>query len=103
VLLALEEAENAFVAIDVSRRSELELVTAEEAARNAVTLARSQYQAGLIDFSTLLDSERSLLVSEDARAGAAGDRAVAAIQLYKALGGGWENAPAPGSLTTAFP
>jgi len=103
VLLALEEAENAFVAIDVSRRSELELITAEEAARNAAILSRSQYQAGLIDFSTLLDSERSLLVSEDARAGAIGDRAVATIQLYKALGGGWENAPAPRSLTSAFP
>ena len=59
---------------------------AEEAARNAATLARSQYQVGLIDFATLLDAERSLLVSEDARAGARAARATATIQLYKALG-----------------
>jgi outer membrane protein TolC len=25
------------------------------------------------------------------------------VQLYKALGGGWENAPAPRSLTSTFP
>ncbi len=68
-------------------------VIAEEAARNAATLARSQYQVGLIDFATLLDAERSLLVSEDARAGALAARATATIQLYKALGGGWDVAP----------
>ena len=103
VLVALEEAENALVAISVTERRERELVVAEEAARNATALARSQYQAGVIDFSSLLDAERSLLTTETSRATAHADRAAATVQLYKALGGGWENAPTPRSLTSTFP
>ena len=103
VLVALEESENALVAISVTERRERELVIAEDAARNATTLARGQYQAGIIDFSNLLDAERSLLTTETSRAAARADRANAAVQLYKALGGGWENAPAPRSLTSTFP
>jgi NodT family efflux transporter outer membrane factor (OMF) lipoprotein len=101
VLAALEDTENALVAIDANARREAELVIAVEAARNAAILARSQYQVGLIDFQALLDSERSLLSSEDTRAGARADRATASIQLFKALGGGWESAPAPRTLTAA--
>jgi NodT family efflux transporter outer membrane factor (OMF) lipoprotein len=103
VLIALEEAENALVAVDVSARRERELIVAEEAARNAAALARSQYQAGIIDFSALLDAERTVLTSESGRASAQADRAIAAVQLFKALGGGWEDAPAPRTLTTPFP
>lgn len=103
VLVALEEAENALVAVDVSERRERELIVAEEAARNAAALARSQYQAGIIDFSALLDAERTQLTSESGRASAQADRAIAAVQLFKALGGGWEDAPAPRTLTTPFP
>ncbi len=103
VLVALEESENALVAISVTERRERELAVAEEAARNATALARSQYQAGIIDFANLLDAERSLLTTETSRAAAHADRAAATVQLYKALGGGWENAPSPRSLTSTFP
>ena len=89
LLAAVEDTENALVAVDSAQRREAQLVVAEEAARNAVLLARSQYQAGLIDFQTLLDNERSLLATEDSRAGARADRAAASIRLFKALGGGW--------------
>jgi multidrug efflux system outer membrane protein len=92
LLAAVEETENALVAADVAERREVELVVAEEAARNAAVLARSQYQAGLIDFQTLLDTERSLLTTEDSRATARADRAAASIRLFKALGGGWDPA-----------
>ena len=90
LLAAVEDTENALVAVDATERRESQLVVAEEAARNATGLARSQYQAGLIDFQTLLDNERSLLATEDSRAGARADRATATIRLFKALGGGWE-------------
>lgn len=94
LLAAVEDTENALVAADVAERREAELVVAEEAARNAAVLARSQYQAGLIDFQTLLDTERSLLTTEDSRATARADRAAASIRLFKALGGGWDPAAA---------
>jgi len=99
VLTALEEVENALSALSTSERREREILVAETASRNAVLYARSQYRAGLIDFQTLLDSERSLLSSQDSRATARADRATATVQLYKALGGGWQSAPLPASAT----
>jgi len=95
VLTALGEVENALTSNTNSRRREVELVRAEEASRNATLYARSQYRAGLIDFQQLLESERSLLSSQDSRATARADRANASVQLYRALGGGWQGAPEP--------
>ena len=66
---------------------------AVDAAEAAALYARSQYSAGLTDFLTLLQSEQSLLSARDALAGSQGDQALAAVQLYLALGGGWEPAP----------
>lgn len=101
VLLALEETENALTQVAASERREREILVADEASNNAVLLARSQYNAGLLDFQSLLDSERSLLSSRESRVGARADRAVAVIQLYKALGGGWQAAPLPPSVTSS--
>ncbi|SNS08005.1 efflux transporter, outer membrane factor (OMF) lipoprotein, NodT family [Sphingomonas laterariae] len=103
VLTALEEVENALTALTAAERREREVVTAAEAAENAVILARSQYRAGLIDFQALLESERSLLVTQDSRATARSNRATATVQLYKALGGGWEAAPMPATALSKRP
>ncbi len=102
VLVALEEVENALRGITAAEQRERALIVAEEASRNATLLARLQYRSGLIDFQTLLDAERSLLSSQDGRASARAARATATVQLYKALGGGWQAAPAPaaGTYTT---
>ncbi len=73
---------------------------AAQAARAAAALARSRYLAGLIAYSTVLDTERTLLSVEDEEKTAESDGTLAVIQLYKALGGGWESAP---SSETAQP
>ncbi|HEX5378612.1 MAG TPA: efflux transporter outer membrane subunit [Phenylobacterium sp.] len=99
VLTALEDVENALVAVDAAERRETSLVAADAAARNSADLARLQYRTGLTDFQSLLESERTLLSSQDSLASARADRAVAAVQLYKALGGGWQAAPPPSSIT----
>jgi outer membrane protein TolC len=56
-------------------------------------LAEQRYASGLIDFLTVLDSQRTVLNLEDDLAGSTGELAAAQIQLYKALGGGWSVAP----------
>jgi NodT family efflux transporter outer membrane factor (OMF) lipoprotein len=89
LLSALEDVENALAALDNSHAREEALGLAAEAARNAAELARQRYSAGLTDFQTVLDTERSLLGVEDSLAVASANRATALIQLYKALGGGW--------------
>lgn len=98
VLTALSEVEDALAAVSSARGREASLAVAAEAARNAALLARHRYQAGLIDFQSVLDTERSQLAVEDALAAARADRVSSMIRLYKALGGGWtaaqqENTP----------
>ena len=66
--------------------------------QDAPLLARIQYRSGRTDFQSLLESERTLLSSQDSLASARVARAAAAVQLYKALGGGWQAAPEPSSV-----
>ena len=67
----------------------MQITVAESSAETSLLYARSQYRAGLIDFQSLLEAERSLLSTQDGRTSARAARATALIQLYKALGGGW--------------
>ncbi len=89
VLTALEEVENALVALANSGQRAAALASAAESARNAALLARQRYASGLIDYQTVLDTERSVLSIEDSLAAAQAEQVSALIRLYKALGGGW--------------
>jgi NodT family efflux transporter outer membrane factor (OMF) lipoprotein len=89
VLTALQEVENALVALARNRERVEALANAAESARNAALLAQQRYSAGLIDFQSVLDTERSVLSIEDSLASARADGVLALIRLYKALGGGW--------------
>jgi NodT family efflux transporter outer membrane factor (OMF) lipoprotein len=89
VLAALQDAENALSALARSREREQALAAAATAARNAADLARQRYGAGLIDFQSVLDTERTRLSVEDGLASARADGVQALVRLYKALGGGW--------------
>ena len=60
-----------------------------DAADNSALLARSQYQAGLTDFRTLLTAENQLLSARNQLVSAQADRAIAFVRLTQALGGGW--------------
>jgi NodT family efflux transporter outer membrane factor (OMF) lipoprotein len=97
VLSALHEVENALVALARNGERTEALAIAAESANNAAELARQRYAAGLIDFQSVLDTERSVRAAEDALASSRADRVLALIRLYRALGGGWsppENYPA---------
>jgi NodT family efflux transporter outer membrane factor (OMF) lipoprotein len=89
VRTAIEELENAIGTARAVVAKETALTEADAAATQAVSLARLRYQSGLIDFQSLLDAERTALSSQLSLAQAHADRALAAIRLYKALGGGW--------------
>ena len=89
VLSALQEVENALVALARNRERSEALAIATASANNAAELARQRYTAGLIDFQSVLDTERSVRVIEDSLATSRADGVLALIRLYKALGGGW--------------
>ena len=89
ILGALEDVESAAVA----RRTASERVAINEealdAASNSALLARSQYEAGLTDFRTLLTAESALLSARNQLTSSQADRASAFVRLTQALGGGW--------------
>jgi outer membrane protein TolC len=89
VLTALQDVENALVALARNRERSEVLFRAAEAARSAAQLARQRYGAGVIDFQSVIDTERTVLSVEDSLASSRADGVLALIRLYKALGGGW--------------
>lgn len=89
VLVSFQEVEDALAAVNTARQREDHLQRAAEQARRAYTLSKVRYDAGSIDFRTLLDTQGSQLSAEDNYAQARLERLSAAIALYKALGGGW--------------
>jgi outer membrane protein, multidrug efflux system len=98
VLTALEEVENALVAVANASERRARLTLATDAARETLQIAEQRYASGLADFLSVLDSQRTLLTLEDQLASSTGELASAQIQLYKALGGGWS--PAAESIAT---
>lgn len=100
VLTALQEVEDALVALrgDIERVSRLKL--ASEAASNAALMARQRYDSGLDDFQTVLDTQRALLSTQDNVASANADISSDHVRLYKALGGGWQASEA--EITTSL-
>ncbi|HZC38608.1 MAG TPA: efflux transporter outer membrane subunit [Sphingomicrobium sp.] len=90
VLSGLEDVENSVQALESAKARQAQLAISVEASNNAAIYARSQYRSGLIDFLTLLQSEQTLLSARDQLASAEADQALALVQLYIALGGGWQ-------------
>jgi outer membrane protein, multidrug efflux system len=99
VLTALEETEDALVnySNEQSRRERLE--HAVQSNEEAVKLSTDRYRAGLTDFLSVLDAQRELYANEDLLAQSLTSQTLDLIALYKALGGGWENA-FPGSANS---
>lgn len=89
ILTALEDVENALVGYAEERERRQALVEATQAAARAAELARNQYTSGLVDFQTVLDTERTLLSFQDQLAQSKAQVTSNLISLYKALGGGW--------------
>jgi NodT family efflux transporter outer membrane factor (OMF) lipoprotein len=89
ILGVLEDVENALVSYAQEQCRWDDLREATQAAQTAVELAQYNYQAGLTDFSSVLDAQRSLFSFQDQLAQSNGTVTANLIRLYKALGGGW--------------
>jgi multidrug efflux system outer membrane protein len=99
VLTAQQDVENTLVALTTGRQQVASLAIASTSAAEALSLARLRYQTGLTDFTPLLDAQRSALSAQDALASARTELALNQVRLYKALGGGWDAAPAAPATT----
>ena len=90
VLTALEDAENALTAYAREQVRRESLVLSVQANKRALELSTELYKSGLADFLQVLDSERSLYASQDALVQSDQIVSLNLVQLYKALGGGWQ-------------
>lgn len=91
VLTAFQEVEDALAAVKAAQERETALQTAMTQSRRAYALSKKRYDAGSIDYQTLLDTQNSQLSAEDSYAQATLARLTAAINLYRTLGGGWNS------------
>ena len=90
VLKAAKEAEDAIAGFLKSRLEEDKRVESCKASERSVKLSLFQYTEGLVDYQRVLDSQRSYLAAESALVQTKGSVAFNLIDLYKALGGGWQ-------------
>ncbi|MGH7620644.1 MAG: efflux transporter outer membrane subunit, partial [Gemmatimonadaceae bacterium] len=88
-LNAIREANDALTIVRTARDEAVAQATQVTALRQALDLAQSRYQAGLSTYLDLLDAQRSLFSAELGLSQAQLGELTAAVQLYKALGGGW--------------
>ena len=92
VLTALKEVEDALVTLNGDNTQLSHLQTAAESASLAALLAQNRYTSGLIDFQTVLLTQRTLLTAQSSVASTTAEVSADHIRLYKALGGGWNPA-----------
>jgi multidrug efflux system outer membrane protein len=67
------------------------VVRAREASERAADLARQRYDAGLVGYLDVLDSERVALEAQRVDVQLQGVRLQNAVFLVRALGGGWQD------------
>lgn len=96
VTAALADVESALSTVAAQRRQIAALAEAADAARQAAGLARQRYDAGVVDFRTVLDAERSALTLDDSLASTRHEALKAWVRLFKALGGA-EDTDDPGT------
>lgn len=91
VLTALREVEDYLVQLYVMAQEQLAQNNALAAARESLRLTRNQYDAGIIDYLSLVQVETTALNAERSALSLQADRLIASVQLIAALGGGWDD------------
>ena len=92
---AFREVNDALVANQQIQRVLAVLERQLVAARDAMQLAELRYLNGLTNYLDVLEAQRVVFTSEVELVRARRDRLVAVVQVYKALGGGWNAADQP--------
>jgi NodT family efflux transporter outer membrane factor (OMF) lipoprotein len=92
VLRAAREVDDAAVGFARTREQIALLADAVKAARRSLDIANIQYREGLTDFQRVIDSERNLFAQQELLVTSRGALTQNLIAIYKAMGGGWEQA-----------
>jgi outer membrane protein TolC len=90
VLQASQEAENGIVTFLRAQVQAKLLQESVRAANHAVAIVIFQYEKGAADFNRYATIEQALVTQQDLYAQSQGLIAQGLVQVYRALGGGWE-------------
>lgn len=90
VLNAFKEARNAIVEFNKTKEIYNSRKLLEKSTKSALDLAQLQYINGVIGYMDLLDAQRSYLDAQIGLSNAVRDKQITMVNLYKALGGGWD-------------
>ena len=90
VLSADQDVENGLVTfLRAQQRAKSQAASVADA-KKAVDIVVAQYEAGVTDLTRVTLLQQNLVPLEDTLAQAQGEIATGLIQVYRALGGGWE-------------
>ena len=92
LIRAIGEVETSIAALAFARDSDRRLTKAVASSTDTYRLAKLQYDAGTTQLENLLDAQNNMLSAEDSQVQARGFVAQGIVELYKSLGGGWEQA-----------
>jgi multidrug efflux system outer membrane protein len=90
VVNALREVSNSLISREKLTQARLEQTHAVEAYRDAVTIATERYRLGRSSYYEVLQEQQQLFPAENALAQIELNQLLAVVQLYRALGGGWQ-------------
>ena len=90
VLNAFRDAYNAIVRYNKTKEIYESQYRLERSSRSTLDLAQLQYMNGVIGYLDLLDAQRTYLSAQIDLSNAVRDKQLAVVNLYKALGGGWQ-------------
>lgn len=94
VLEALQEVEDLFSDWQNLEQEAVSQQRALEAARSALRSMREQYELGMVDYLSLAQVEANTLSTEQSMLTLHNEQLRTAVQLFTALGGGWQEASA---------
>ncbi|MCL5099202.1 MAG: efflux transporter outer membrane subunit [Candidatus Omnitrophica bacterium] len=89
-LNAFQEVSNALISRQEFARIRVELTRSVRAYVEAVDVSIDRYRAGKASYYEVLEAQQQLFPNENALAQTELNQLVVIVQLYKALGGGWE-------------
>ncbi|HEY0779051.1 MAG TPA: TolC family protein [Gemmatirosa sp.] len=93
VLSAQREADNALAGVRLGRDQFVAQATQVRALQQAFAIAQARYRTGISTYLEVLDAQRSLFTAQLALVQDERQYLVATVDLYRALGGGWDVAP----------
>ncbi len=94
IVQAFGEVEDALVSAALLEKQQTANQEAVQSSEEAYRLSRKQFEGGLINYLSVLDSERTLLDNLRLSSQLRGQRYLSAVALVKAIGGTWEARPA---------